>query len=309
MKRLPHLLLVFVFGLAAIPSAAQDTTFSFGVIGMGSAPHPDALLSLRTAIAETNAENLGFVVSMGIRSRGESCSEDVLDDRHALLQAAENGVVVAVTAADWAAACRGTTSTAGERLNQLRNRFFDEEFSLGGTRLPVLRQSAAPQFRSYSENMRWELGSVLFATANLPANKNHYVSDAGRNSEFEDRQVANRVWLQRLFRIADYQRATAIVLFVDADPLLEPAPASGRDGFSEVRRQLKLLASRFDGRVLVVSAKPSGQRARKALRSTRIEWNGNTGHLSVPAGWVKVDVSPRNRQVFTLTGNQETSER
>ena len=42
--------------------------------------------------------------------------------------------------------------------------------------LRILLNSA--KFRAYSENARWEIGNVMFATFNLPANNNHYRIEA-----------------------------------------------------------------------------------------------------------------------------------
>lgn len=313
MKHLSAALCVLAFLLALPAAQAQEAPFSFGVLGPASAAARDNTHTIQATIFETDADNLAFLVAIGIKGRREPCGNTLYHERRKMLDAAENGVMVTITANDWAV-CEGVPrrSGAAERLMQLRELFFNGEFSLGGTRLPVLRQSASPQFRSYVENARWEMGNILFATVNLPANNNNFVSDAGRNSEHEDRQVANRLWLQRLFKIAAYQKMPAIVLFADVNPLNEPPPPKGRDGFADTRKVLKSLASRYSGKVLVISGnaagvKAGGASARKAPIRPRIKWDGNTGSLELEEGWLKIVADPESRAVLTIGQPQSRS--
>lgn len=296
MKR--QLKTLFVAGLLSWASvgAAEETAFSFGVIAPFH-PSRDNTLALQRVIAETDSDNLAFVVSHGIKGEKETCNDALYQERRDMLQKAGNGVMVTLTASDWVnCATTGGKSGAMERLSRLRDLLFNGEFSLGSTRLPLLRQSASPQFRSYGENVRWEVGNVLFATINLPADNNHYLTDAGRNSEFEDRQVANRVWLQRLFRIATYQKMEAIVLFADGNPLAGKPSGRSRDGFAETRKQLKTLASRFSGRVLMISSRTTN---RKVIPG-EIAWQENLGRLEVPSGWTKVTVDTTMKPPFSV---------
>src|SRR5690606_13370244 len=179
-----------------------------------------------------------------------------------------------------------------ERLARLREIFFYGEFSLGGTRLPLHRQSTNPMFRDYGENVRWEVGEILFATLNLPAGNNHYLADAGRNSEFEDRLIANQDWLKRLFVLATLRKMDGVVIFTDGDPDLlserKRNPAVRRDGFREIRREISRRAAGFPGRVLVVHGQPAPDRG----TARAIRWSGNLGTLAAAPDWIKVRVDP-----------------
>src|SRR3569832_159702 len=151
----------------------------------------------------------------------------------------------------------------------------------------LMRQSATPKFHNKSENARWEFGGIMYASLDLPANNIHYLPYAGRNSEFEDRLIANNHWLHRVFLIAAQRKAEAVVLFSDGDPFSIPqagAPASKRDGFKEVRQKIIALAARFPGKVLVIH----GQNA----AANGIVWHGNLGVLATDSGWSKIAVDP-----------------
>jgi hypothetical protein len=270
----------------AMAAAAE---FSFGVI---SPPFKMARGEdgLRESIADTDSDNLAFVVAHGIKSRSEPCSDGVYNARKSLLNSAQNGLIVSLAASDWTD-CKGMNgkSAAIGRLTRLRELFFVDEMSMGASKIPVMRQSTTPKFRSYAENARWEVGTTMFATVNLPANNNHYLTDAGRNSEFEDRLIANRAWLHRVFTHARLKKLDAVVLFCDGNPFAKTSGAgTRRDGFAEVRQQITSLAAKFPGTVLVIHARTNAGRN----PSTGIIWRNNLGVLEAGSPWTKIRIDP-----------------
>lgn len=168
--------------------------------------------------------------------------------------------------------------------------------------MPLMRQSASPQFRGIGENARWEVGNALFATINLPGKNNRYVTDAGRNSEYEDRLIANRAWLKRLMTIAAYRKFGAVVLFADGDPVTKAksrlfARETAYDGYADVRRQLQHSAASFAGKVLIVHGQPS---AVTSWKTGGIRWNGNLGMLDASTGLLRITVDPTSPSVFSV---------
>ncbi|WDZ97502.1 hypothetical protein Herbaro_06835 [Herbaspirillum sp. WKF16] len=292
-------LLACAASLAALPAWAAPQDFAFGIIGHAFAGDNGEEV-LRRAIAETDADNLAFVVVNGVKSASEPCDDDLYSQRRELLSQAQNGVFMSLAASDWIT-CRDKEqrSDAIERLARIRELFHAGEFSLGASRLPLLRQSLTPKFRSYAENTRWEVGNVLFATLNLPAGNNHFVLDGGRNNEFEDRLIANRNWLQHLFAYAALRKASAVVFFSDGNPFGAPPKRSffrtQRDGFAETRRAFSELSGKFQGRVLVVHGEAAGNKA-----PPRILWTGNLGSVGVGERWLKVVVDDHLPQLFAV---------
>lgn len=295
---LKGLLACGVFTQVCGATAATDA-FDFGVIA-----HPfetQEVAVLRESITETDSENLAFVVANGIKARSEPCSDTVYNARKALLDSAKNGLIVSLAASDWTD-CKGKNgrSAAIGRLNRLRELFFSDEMSLGASKIPLVRQSATAKFRSYGENARWEIGKTMFATINLPENNNHYLPEAGRNSEFEDRLIANRDWLNRIFTYAKLKKLTGVVLFCDGNPLARPNRAGSgsarRDGFAEARQQISALATKFPGKVLVVyDRNDAGPRS-----PTGIVWRGNVGTIVAGPSWTKVRVDPTSPSLFAV---------
>ena len=295
--------LLCIAGLCMYSSSlyAQPSEFSFGVIAPASSKLDET--ALRDMILKSDVDNLAFVVVDRIKSDDEACSDEVYKRRKALLNSAKNGLIVSLAASDWSG-CKNAAgkSSAVERLNRVRDQFFSDDFSFGASKIPLVRQSASAKFRSYGENARWEFGNVMFATINLPANNNRYIADAGHNNEFEDRIIANRDWLQRIFVFATNKKADGIVLFCDGDPFSIPTSAQlsklngRRDGFLEVRRQINALVAKFTGKVLVIH----GTKGTQPAITPQIAWRGNLGELVLSDEWTKLLVNPANATVFSV---------
>jgi len=144
----------------------------------------------------------------------------------------------------------------------------------------------------------------MFATVNLPASNNHYLTEAGRNSEFEDRLIANQNWLQRIFLIAARKKLGGIVLFCDGNPFALPAAGTKRDGFAEMRRRIGQLSVGFPGKVLVIH----GQADVGAQTSQGIAWHNNLGILDAGPDWLKVTVNPKSAKLFAARSESTASE-
>jgi hypothetical protein len=291
--------------LAAPLHAATDSgamPFSFGVIAKPLGAEADDAV-LKESLRQSDADNLAFVVVNGIKARSEPCSDDLYRARRALFESAKNGLVVSVASSDWANCTDHKRSIAFERMNRLRDMFFGDDFSFGDSKIQVARQSAMPKFRNYAENMRWRIEGVVFATLNLPADNNNFVSAAGRNSEYEDRQIANSDWLKRLFIMAKVDKLQGIVLFCDGDPLIRPdsslffSSANRRDGFAGIRKELVTSAAKFHGKVLIVH---NDEARRHASAGKGIQWHGNIGTLHVDGPWRKITVDPARPDLFLV---------
>ena len=214
----------------AAEKAALDHTsehHEFGVIGHSFHGSGSGEARLKKALEDESEAALAFVVVTGIKAVEEPCSDRLYAKRRELLDDAKRPVIVLPSASDWSE-CRNSAgrSNAPERLNRLRELLYPEPESLGAHKLKLTRQSSNPKFRSYAENVHWQVDEVLYATINLPANNNHFRPEAGRNSEFEDRLVANRFWLQRLFAMARREKMRPWSCFPKATSRRWPSAAA-----------------------------------------------------------------------------------
>jgi len=300
-------LFAYLTASCAWAAAAQAGPFNFGVIA------PPAMANesdLRANLLATDNDDLAFVVVHGVKSTTEPCTDALYERRKNILGHAKHGLIVSPTGSDWST-CKNAQgkSIALDRLNHLRDLFYGDEFSDGANKIPLARQSTMRKFHSYAENARWEFGNIMFTTINLPANNNHYRPEAGRNSEFEDRLVANRDWLRRIFTLAIRQKRDGIVLFCDGNPWTKPDEAQlsewgiKRDGFAETRQHLKTLAAKFPGKILIVH----GQTPKPPTATGTIQWDGNVGVASIGSGWVKINVRFNPMRFNLATESLETA--
>ena len=307
MRRAATLLLIGASLLAALPAQARagkeqkSRDFSFGVIGH-TLGNDTGDADLKRAIAEANQADPAFVLVTGIKSYAEACSDRLYEERRMMMDASERPLILLTAGSDWTD-CRSSDgrSSAIERLNRIRELYYPDNESLGMKHMSVSRQSSIPKFRSYAENMHWERDKVLFATINLPAKNNHFRMEAGRNSEYEDRMVANRAWLQRLFTWAKRRKLDAIVLVSDGrigahiEQGFFSRLAAKKDGFTETRRIVRGLAEKFRGKVLLIDS----QKADNG-KPPSIEWSGNIGHVGLATEWAEIRVAPGSATLFTL---------
>jgi hypothetical protein len=303
MRRVLFRLWLGVMALLPGFASASEDPFSFALIANAFRYAPDER-ALRQNLKASQEDSLAFIVANGIKSDGEPCSDELYMQRRALYDKAGKELILTLAANDWAECRRNNgESAAVERLQRVREIFFTEPVRVAEGTISVARQSTTEKFRIYSENLRWQVGPVWFATLNLPANNNHYLNAAGRNNEFEDRLVANEEWLQRLFTLAKASKARGIVLFTEANPIARPSPTSpeekardgkARDGFTEIRRQLLKLSSGFKGKVLIVhNGKPS-----RWASLHKLSWRGNLGEIGMLTGWARISVHPNHPLLF-----------
>jgi hypothetical protein len=242
--------------------------------------------NLQPELTRHDADNLAFVLINGLKTEQDPCDEKDYQQRKTWFDTSTQSIFVSLAGSDW------QDCDKNNALAQIRELMFHGDFSLGASKLPLTRLATNPKFSQYVENTRWEFENILFATVNLPAKNNHYRPEAGRNGEFEDRLVANRLWLQRLFALARQKRIRGLVLFSDGNAW-QPHGKARRDGFSEVRAEITQLASKIHGKLLLVDHQPE-------RTSNTIQWSGNIGHISLAPGWHVFQANPKQPQLFTI---------
>lgn len=294
---LPALLFALFSALAA-PLRAEP--FRISVL-MHASSGADGEAALRGALEQAQSGEPAFIVVNGLKQAAEACSDRLFRRRKAVLEAVEAPVFLSMAGSDWIN-CRDRRGRQAETvwLGLLREQLYGDISWSGSKHLSLRRQSALPAFRSYAENTRWSVQQVMFATLHLPAQNNHYLTAAGRNSEFEDRLTANRDWLRRLAQLASTEHRKAIVLFCDGRlwPAARP-PAGVRDGFQEMRSTLRAFASAVRVPVLLVQ----GSAGKPATGSPALAWQGKLGHVSLPQGVTDLEIDPEAAQPFALAVN------
>ena len=107
-----------------------------------------------------------------------------------------------------------------------------------GGRLPLEQQKT----RGYSEQLRWSVENVLFATFNVPGPDNH----AQMSEESQRRTAAVIDWMGETFRIAQDRKLPGIVLAMHGNIW------TGRKGYAGIASAFEAHARQFDGEILVI---------------------------------------------------------
>ena len=301
--------------------AGAQVPFAFGVFG--DAPyHPLEVPAVVQMLRDMDRAGMAFMVNVGdIKRASEPCSNDILRERHALLDASPRPLVFTPGDNEWVDCYLPAAGEYDprERLDALRALFFPGDESLGRTRIRLVRQSDYPRFRPYRENARWVAGGIVFATFNVPGSNNNLErgtpkddQDARRIARAFDehaaRMSANFAWLADAVGLARQSAIRGLVLFAHADPLFGSQPGSG-DGYEAWRQALRLQAAALGKPMLLIHGDGHRYRVDQPLTDpltfdplknfTRVEVFG-----SPTVGWVRVDVTPEGEQVFAISPGQ-----
>ncbi|GGX10366.1 hypothetical protein GCM10007242_15480 [Pigmentiphaga litoralis] len=286
-------------------SYAARRGFNFAVIGDTPAGSRDEG-TVVNVLAQIGRE-ADLIVHVGnLKYDTERCDDATYQRRRALFDASPVPFVFAPGSNDWATCDRDLAGQFGpvERLNRLRELFFESSESMGTIKVGLQRLSDTARYRSYPENARWEYGDVLFVTLNMPGTHNNYRTGAGRNGEYEERILANAFWLRQAFSTATRDKRKAIVIAFDADPHFDGqqdlAASDGRDPFAEFKITLARLAAKFAGDVLIVhGAAPGVGTPPKPDHPLKVNGKPLENVMRIraygvgsAAFWIKVEVEP-----------------
>jgi hypothetical protein len=313
---------LFLASLAALPALAAlgserpvagDVGFRFAVVGdlFGRDEGVEEASKILTGIGTSAVR---FVLDVGsIKSDQEHCTDELLKERATLLNSSPLPLVPVAAESEWVGCAQAQEGGADpyERLEQVRAELFATPQTLGVETFTVARQSGMHQFKSFAENARWEMDRILFVTLNVPSPNNDFKLAAGRNGEFEDRVIANRVWLERAFKYADMNHVAGIVIAFQADPefarpLRAPDHRSPRrDGFYELKMTLREESLKYRGQVLLVHAAPNGFLIDQPLQDAAghpIKNFTRVRSLGPPDGghWLEITADPHGAKVFLV---------
>lgn len=270
--------------------AATPRPFAFGAIG-DTGFTADARARFPGLAGDMNAAGLAFSVHDGnIGADPDACTDQFYAATRDLFDRFASPLVYTPGDNEWLN-CRTEGMEPPRRLAALRRTFFATDRSRGATTLQLQRQSP-----DYPENARWRYGGVTFATLHVVGSHD----DLG-SAEFGARRRAAIDWLDRTFDRARQDASAAIVLVWQADPWFQQdVPA-----YNDLRGALRADTTAFRKPVLLVH----GDSGRFGVDKPMVAPNGTTvtnftrlqTFGPADAGWVRVDVDPATRDVFSFT--------
>jgi len=224
--------------------------FEFALIG--DLPYNAIEVALfRELLSTLDGMDLAFVVHDGdLKSSAASCSDELLEERRALLDRSAHPLVFLFGDNEWTD-CHKRSAGAFDpldRLVRLRERFAAGAESLGRRRMLLERQSAA-----YPENLRWRKNGVRFVGLHVVGSGNNRGRSAEMDREYAARNAANLAWLAESFALAREEAAAGVVVLFQADPRFELPPGSpARSGFEATIAALEAAVRSYDRPVVLV---------------------------------------------------------
>jgi hypothetical protein len=305
-------LLAAVLAAWSVAASAQGVAFSFAVLG--DTPYSALeVLAVPHVLREADQAGVAFVVHVGdLKAASEPCSDRLLRERRALLDASPRPLVYVPGDNEWTDCHRQSAGgyDPRERLDALRRIFFTDDESLGRQKLRLLRQGDEdPRFRPYRENVRWIAGNVVFVTLNVPGSNNNLGRDERMDAEHAARMTANFAWLTQAVELARQPAIRGLVVFAHGEPRFD-RPADPADGYTGWRYALRAHVSTLGKPVLYVHGDGHRYRVDQPLRDllthdriatfTRVEVFG-----SPVVGWVRVSVDPDAASPFAIAPGGE----
>lgn len=141
-----------------------------------------------------------------------------------------------------------------ERLQNLRQRFFQSKFSLGKNKNPLVRQSdVEPLFSKFVENSLWVKNQFLFVNVHITGSNNNFERDDRSKEEYYERNKANLSWISYAFQQAINRKYEGIIFSFQADMFYTAEQAIDPDsGFRDTLHLLSKKAEEFKKPVLLI---------------------------------------------------------
>jgi hypothetical protein len=175
------------------------------------------------------------------------------------------------------------------------------------------------------ENRRWIVGRVTYATINIQGSCNNLCDDYPDSTEYTARNAADIAWMKSTFDTAKEQGSVAVMFITQADPgwddtdpkraptrnantLVEDDAAAATDGFHDFLVALRAQVIAFGKPVAYVHGDSHYFRVDKPLLDstgkritnfTRVETFGDHQPTLGDVNWLKVNVDPSSREVFS----------
>jgi hypothetical protein len=335
---LAALLLAPGIAAAAEPGTddACDVEGPFAMGLWGDLPYStlQATVGVPNLIADMNAQKLAFTVHDGDLKAGSNslCDSNLYAIALGYFNSLKAPAMFTPGDNDWTDCDRPSNGgySSLDRLDYERQLFFSTPFSLGVKKLrqrvqtePLCLGVSGPV--ACSENRRWTVGGVTFATLNVQGSCNNLCDVAPDPAEFAARNAANIVWLKSTFAEAAASGSAAVMLITQGNPgwdLTDPTRSPLRDpktlaqvdgqpdGFVDYLTALRDLVVAFRRPVAYVHGdthyyrvdKPfldaQGRRLENFLRVETFGDNAGNGNNDVH--WLKVGVDRRTREVFSF---------
>ncbi len=288
----------------AVPSGGGALSFTV----IGDTPYsPLEAQSLQRVLAQQD-DSVDFVFHLGdIKSGWETCSDELITQRHALLAASRRPLIYVPGDNEWTDCSRLVAGSHDplNRLALLRRLFHAAEGPPSPRFGGFVRQSTLQPMRPFPEHLRWVTEDVVFVSVNLPGSRDGRDDAPALIEARAQRQSATRAWIEQAVATVHDRRARALVIASHANPGF-PRDRSGRlpvpaddeqDAYAWWRGLLREVAARVDVPILLLHGDTHSfkldrplldARGQPVRHFTRLECFGTP----MASSWARVTVMP-----------------
>ena len=151
------------------------------------------------------------------------CSDEAFNDRLARAQRSKHAFIYLPGDNEWTDCHRAKPRSYDpmERLEKLRQMYFQGDTSLGQQKMKLVRQSETASYAKYRENVRWTAGDVVFVTLHMIGSNNNLGRTPEMDAEYEERNAANLAWMGEAFALAKRSGGRAVMIIAQADPYFQ----------------------------------------------------------------------------------------
>jgi hypothetical protein len=299
-----------------------DRPYSIGLWGDLPYSAEQQTTGVPNVIADMNSQRLAFIAHDGdVKSGSEVCSDDVYTRAIGYFNSSLAPAMYTPGDNEWTDCDRANNGAYSslERLKHIRETMFTTPYSFGQHKIRLQVQHAP-----YVENRRWEVGGVTYATLHVVGSDNDCEGDTTmpHPDECRPREAATIQWMRDTFAQAKHDHSAAVMFVMQANPgwdaddpnrtlVRDPktlAPLT--DGFSKTLQALREETIAFRRPVAMVHGDSHYMRVDKPFQDaqgrrlenfTRVETFGDHQENGTnDAQWLKVDVDPRSREVFSF---------
>ncbi|MFK5948515.1 MAG: hypothetical protein QM500_07070 [Methylococcales bacterium] len=290
-------------------------------------------LMVKQTIASMNKHHLSFTIFAGDTKNGHSLCTDAAigQDIVDVFNQLRVPTLYSVGDNEWTDCHRTSNGSYDplERLDYLRNIFFDKNTSQGRDPMHVMRQGELGE--ANSENSRFVKNNVEFVALHIPGSNNNLVvtdkqctkksnrTQADCNvatAEYMARNDKNIEWLEDAFTEARDKHYAGILIAIQADIFFPYELSDGgykdeflpqlneNNGYADFFHKLELETKNFDGQVLLVHGdshyfkidKPMfNEDGRLTPNFSRVEVFGSKDN-----NWVEMTVNPNSENIFSF---------
>ena len=311
MRLFKAFLVWLLIACSGVISAQSFEPFQF--VALGDMPYslPEDNVRYERLISEINKTKPSFSIFIGDTKSGSTpCSDEYNQKVKAYFNQFTSPLIYSLGDNEWTDCHRPLAGSYDpiERLDKLRNIFFNTTKSLGKQTLDLTRQADVdPKNKKFVENAYWVKNHFLFVNLHIPGSNNNFERDERSKAEYYERNQANLDWIQSAFALASMKGYLGIVFGYQADMFYTPTQAThAESGYRDTLHTLSKHAQEFKKPVLLIHGDSHRLIIDQPLKTIDQKYVvENVLRLEVMGAEqvqaVKVQVNPKSEQPFSFT--------